>query len=84
MTATDSESKPLTQLLGLRPDAARSAIGDFLTAAGQPSYRVDQILDWMYTRRARDCDEMTNLPSGLRDQLADTLMRQFSRFVHIA
>jgi len=71
VTATDSESKPLTQLLGLRPDAARSAIGAFLTAAGQPSYRVDQILEWMYTRRARDFDEMTNLPSGLRDQLAN-------------
>lgn len=71
MTATDSGSKPLTQLLGLRPDPARSAVGEFLDAVGQPSYRVDQILDWIYARRARGFDEMTNLPSGLRDKLAD-------------
>ena len=71
MTATDSESKPLTQLLSLQPGAARSAIGDLVAAVGQPTYRVDQIFDWMYARRARSFEEMTNLPSDLRERLID-------------
>ncbi len=35
----------------------------------QPAYRVDQLLQWVYTRRAVNWDEMTNLPKSLRDQL---------------
>lgn len=71
MKATDSESKPLIQLLSLQPGAARSAIGDLVAAVGQPTYRVDQIFDWMYARRARSFEEMTNLPSDLRERLID-------------
>ena len=34
-----------------------------LTAAGQPSFRARQILDWLYKKRVRTWDEMTNLPA---------------------
>ncbi|HSH96048.1 MAG TPA: 23S rRNA (adenine(2503)-C(2))-methyltransferase RlmN [Roseimicrobium sp.] len=37
---------------------------------GLPGYRVDQLLQWLYARRARSWDEMTNLPKGLRTDLA--------------
>jgi len=37
---------------------------------GQPSYRVDQLLDWLYARRVTSWEAMTNLPKTLRDQLA--------------
>ena len=60
------------QLLSLHPDDARSAIHNLVSAAGQPSYRVDQILEWMYARRAHSFDEMTNLPSELREELGET------------
>ena len=39
---------------------------------GQPSYRVGQVLDWVYRRLAADWDAMTDLPKSLRQQLADT------------
>lgn len=34
-----------------------------------PTYRVTQLLDWLYRRRAVSWEEMTNLPKTLRDQL---------------
>ncbi|MFM2083084.1 MAG: rRNA ((2503)-C(2))-methyltransferase RlmN [Verrucomicrobiota bacterium] len=36
----------------------------------QPAYRVAQLLDWLYARRVTSWDAMTNLPKGLRQQLA--------------
>lgn len=36
----------------------------------EPAYRTDQVLSWMYERRARSFDEMSNLPVELREQLA--------------
>jgi 23S rRNA (adenine2503-C2)-methyltransferase len=36
---------------------------------GQPAYRVDQLLEWLYRHRARTWDAMTNLPKALREQL---------------
>jgi len=38
-------------------------------AWNQPAYRVAQLLDWLYVRRAADWDAMSNLPKVLREQL---------------
>ena len=38
-------------------------------AWGQASYRVFQLLEWLYVHRAGDWEEMTNLPRTLREQL---------------
>ena len=38
-------------------------------AANQPAYRINQLLDWLYARRAASWDEMSNLPKALREQL---------------
>jgi 23S rRNA (adenine2503-C2)-methyltransferase len=35
-------------------------------AWGQPAYRVTQLLNWLYERRATEWDAMTNLPKALR------------------
>lgn len=40
-------------------------------AWGEPAYRVPQLLDWLYVRRATDWDAMTNLPGALRAKLRD-------------
>ena len=37
----------------------------------QPAYRMEQLLGWLYPRRATSWDSMTNLPRGLRDRLAE-------------
>ena len=36
----------------------------------QPVYRVAQLLDWLYARRAASWAEMTNLPKALRELLS--------------
>src|ERR1051325_4719932 len=38
---------------------------------GQPTYRVGQVLDWLYVHRVTDWEAMTNLPKTLRGQLRD-------------
>jgi 23S rRNA (adenine2503-C2)-methyltransferase len=49
---------------------------DSLTARlrehGEPAFRARQILDWVYKKRARSWDDMTNLSKPLRTWLADT------------
>ncbi len=35
-----------------------------LAARGEPAFRAGQILEWLYKRRARSWDEMTNLPKA--------------------
>ena len=37
---------------------------------GLPGYRVDQVLQWLYERRAVSWAGMSNLPKSLRDQLS--------------
>ena len=42
----------------------------------QPVYRVTQLLEWLYVRRATSWDAMTNLPKTLRAQLAEAFSIQ--------
>jgi 23S rRNA (adenine2503-C2)-methyltransferase len=44
-----------------------------LEKIGEPSYRADQMVDWVYRKRVRSFAEMTDLPQVLRDRLSDTL-----------
>jgi 23S rRNA (adenine2503-C2)-methyltransferase len=41
-----------------------------LEALGQPAYRARQVMEWIYGKRARGFEQMTNLPVPLRAQLA--------------
>ena len=43
----------------------------FLAAAGQPAWRARTIRRWLHGRRAESFTDMTDLPKGLREQLAD-------------
>ena len=38
---------------------------------GEPAYRVGQIADWLYKKRVKSFDEMTDLPRELRAKLAN-------------
>lgn len=40
---------------------------------GQPAYRARQLVRWVYQRHVRSYQEMTDLPAGLRDDLAGRL-----------
>ena len=38
---------------------------------GQPAYRANQVLEWVFKRRVTSFDQMTNLSLALRTQLAE-------------
>ena len=40
---------------------------------GEPSYRVDQLREWLYEHPVLTSDEMTNLPGALRAELDEAL-----------
>ena len=44
-----------------------------LVAHGEPAFRARQILDWLYKKRVRAWDEMSNLGKPLREWLASEL-----------
>jgi 23S rRNA (adenine2503-C2)-methyltransferase len=48
----------------------RSEIAAWLAEHGEPSYRCDQILDWLWQKRVHSIDAMSNLPATLRESLA--------------
>lgn len=48
------------------------SITERLQARGEPTFRAKQILDWVYKKRARSWDDMTNLSKPLRAWLAET------------
>ncbi len=44
----------------------------FLTETGEAAFRGQQIMDWLYKKRARSWEEMTNLSRELRSKLDET------------
>ena len=49
----------------------RTQLAELLEEQDQPAYRATQILDWIYKKRARSWEEMSNLPPALRTALAE-------------
>ncbi|MDX1438778.1 MAG: 23S rRNA (adenine(2503)-C(2))-methyltransferase RlmN, partial [Rubricoccaceae bacterium] len=43
----------------------------FADSIGEPAFRGRQLFKWLYEKGATSFDEMTDLPSGLRDRLND-------------
>ena len=50
----------------------RDQLIEVLKSWGAPAYRADQILDWLYRRRAGSWEAMTNLSKDLRTRLAES------------
>lgn len=46
-------------------------LGELLS--GEPSYRVDQLRDWLYRTPVLDAKDMTNLPTTVRESIGDRL-----------
>ncbi len=57
-------------LLGEEPAALRDIVRDLGVPEPQCRMRAAQIFRWIHARGARSFDEMTDLPKGLRDDLA--------------
>lgn len=52
--------------------ATREELAGKLREWNEPDWRLDQLLHWLYARRAATWDEMTNLPGALRTRLAES------------
>ncbi|MDR2675016.1 MAG: 23S rRNA (adenine(2503)-C(2))-methyltransferase RlmN [Opitutaceae bacterium] len=55
-------------ITGETPDSLAARLRE----RGEPAFRAGQILEWVYKKRVRAWDGMTNLPRPLRAWLADT------------
>ncbi|MFA5028361.1 MAG: 23S rRNA (adenine(2503)-C(2))-methyltransferase RlmN, partial [Candidatus Methylomirabilota bacterium] len=54
-------------ILGLTPEA----LAAWVATAGEPAYRVRQILDGVYAQRIESFDALSNVPRALRERLAE-------------
>ncbi len=70
-TPKSDSAIPSPDLPDIRNENRATLAGRF-EAWNQPGYRLDQLLDWLYARRAERWDAMSNLPRTLRSQLAST------------
>jgi 23S rRNA (adenine2503-C2)-methyltransferase len=48
------------------------SLAERLRSCGEPAFRARQIMDWIYKKRARSWDDMTNLSKALRAWLDET------------
>lgn len=46
-----------------------SEMEQVIVEMNQPKYRAKQVIEWLYTKRVKAFDEMTNLPKLLREEL---------------
>lgn len=70
-------------LLGTTLDEMYGIIAEI----GEPKYRAKQVVEWLYQKRAKSFDDMSNLPKALREKLNesyeigrhDVITRQISK-----
>ena len=60
---------PAVDLLSLTPEAARTTLQEWLTARGEPSYRLRQVLPRLWQRPVARWADATDLPEPLRGAL---------------
>lgn len=53
----------------------------YMAELAEPAYRARQIFQWLYQRRAKSFQDMTNLPKGLRDRLAGEMSFELAKEV---
>lgn len=61
---------------------ALSELPSLMKELGQPSFRAQQLTEWLYQRHASSYDEMTNLPAALRAALSERFPLTTSEIVN--
>lgn len=61
----------------------REGVESLFSELGQPRYRAAQMVRWLYQRGVHTYDEMTDLPTGLRETLADRWALHFPRVLEL-
>ena len=67
---TAAESRTHARRKPSLKDHSRANLRELFAARGWPAYRADQVATWLYQQDATALDQMTNLPAGLRDEIA--------------
>ncbi len=49
----------------------QQSLSDLIESMGEKPFRAKQLYEWLHIKRVWEFDQMTNLPAGLRDKLAD-------------
>jgi 23S rRNA (adenine2503-C2)-methyltransferase len=60
---------PAAPARALIASLTRDELANWLAMQQQPAFRADQVLSWIYRRRAGSFADMSNLPAGLREAL---------------
>ncbi len=62
-------AEPRSSILDVTPAAARTMLGEWLAARGEPAYRLGQLLGRLWQRPVARWDDATELPAALRAAL---------------
>jgi 23S rRNA (adenine2503-C2)-methyltransferase len=65
-------------------DLDLDGLESFLERMGEPSYRAEQVWEWLYVHLTNSFDQMTNLPKSLRQKLAEKTALQLLEVVDTA
>ncbi|KOP79100.1 23S rRNA (adenine(2503)-C2)-methyltransferase [Lysinibacillus sp. FJAT-14745] len=72
----EAEDKPVRHAKKEKPNLKESVyslqpkqLEEWLTENGEKSFRAAQIFDWLYNKRVKTFEEMSNLSKGLREKL---------------
>ncbi len=65
-------------------DLTQQEIESFLVSLGHPSYRGRQLYRWIFSKRARRFDDMTDLPKELRISLSQAATIETVRSVRVS
>lgn len=77
MSSSISQSSPFYAL-------SLDELKESLSSMGQPAYRAQQIMEWVYEKKLESWEEMTNLPLTLRKQLAEAHSMRLPEVVTIS
>ena len=73
----------MIDLLSLTPDAARAALGQWLSERGEPAYRLRQITPRLWQRPVASWADATDLPGPLRASLEEAFpLRRLPLQIH--
>jgi len=64
---TTAPARPLTSLLGTKPEE----VAEVVTSLGEPAFRAKQIVEWTFKKRAPGIEAMSSLSKPLRTALAE-------------
>ncbi|MDR2957834.1 MAG: 23S rRNA (adenine(2503)-C(2))-methyltransferase RlmN [Coriobacteriales bacterium] len=62
-------AKSVPEVIGIKRYGIEE-LQDLVTSYGQPAYRAEQLIEWLYCRWVSEYSEMSNLPKALRDALS--------------